>query len=80
MHFNKSPHASEHIYYPFSGTVEPGEIGAAESTGALLGNEPGGCGLGAGGGATQGRVWERGQPEIYPWRGYCRASQSVNAY
>lgn len=44
MHFNKSPHASEHIYYPFSGTAEPGEIGVAESTGASLGNELRGSG------------------------------------
>lgn len=44
MHCNKSPHASEHIYYTFSGTVEPGEIGAAESTGAALSNELGGGG------------------------------------
>lgn len=41
MHFNKSPHASEHIYYPFSGTVEPEEIGAAETTDAELSNELG---------------------------------------
>lgn len=26
MHFNKSPHASEHIYYPFSGTAEPEKL------------------------------------------------------
>lgn len=48
MHFNKSPHAFEHIYYPFSGTVEPGEIGAAEGTDAELGNELGGGGAGFG--------------------------------
>lgn len=47
MHFNKSPHASEHIYYSFSGTVEPGEIGAAESTGTALCDERG-CGGRAG--------------------------------
>lgn len=42
MHFNKSPHASEHIYYSFWGAV-----GAVESAAAAPGNELGGV-LGAG--------------------------------
>lgn len=52
MHFNKSPHASEHIYYPFSGNSGPREIGAVErmAAGSLM-NSDGGRGWepGAGG-------------------------------
>lgn len=72
MHFNKSPHASEHIYYPFSGTVEPEEIGAAETTDAELSNE---------------LRWGQGRGfrfEICPWHGCCTdvtwVLQLVNIY